>query len=254
MSDARHCVGPFQNLFQLFKPIARTIGGERMSRSSHDSCSRGGSCCTRCRSAGRLRVPQKGEMVAAAPAPGGSIVVNVHSSHIRGTRVRVAGLTMERGRTVRRIPFTPESRSGVVPQPRPPALPSSMIPSRPSRRGLHRYRNGGACSRRCALRRVQRLTSVNGERCGRLVTVVFGGHPQLTRTELPHGTFRTEGQDLRWLVLVVSQEAAPTARSFVTDRVALDAGQAVGHTTQFSGLAVGLNWLFCERSTSLSGS
>lgn len=46
--------------------------------------------------------------------------------------------------------------------------------------------------------------SAKGETCAQLVAVVFDAHPQLTRAELPHGTFRTEDQDLRWLVLVIS--------------------------------------------------
>ena len=45
-----------------------------------------------------------------------------------------------------------------------------------------------------------------------LVAVVFGAHPQPTRAELPQRTFRTEDQNLRRRVLVVSEEPAPEPR------------------------------------------
>lgn len=73
------------------------------------------------------------------------------------------------------------------------------------------------------------------------------------RAKLPRGTLRTEDQDLSWLILVVGQEATPAACVFLADSAALGAGQAVGHIAQFCGVVLGLNWLFREGSTSLSG-
>jgi hypothetical protein len=115
----------------------------------------------------------------------------------------------------------------------------------------HRIPRTPTSERRSSCRHT--VDELRRETCGQLVAVVFDSHPQLTRAELPRGTFRTKDQDLRRLILVVGQEATPAACVFVADSVAFGAGQVVGHIAQFCGVAVGPNWLFCEGSTSLSG-